>query len=50
MRPGAGPELSVEERERLTAYLRLQLRQRVAEMPQNPAGRSSCYTRGYHPG
>jgi nucleoside-diphosphate-sugar epimerase len=41
MRTGAAPDLSAEERERLTAYLRLQLRQRVAEMPQNPAGRAA---------
>lgn len=41
MRPGAGPDLSTEERERLTAYLRLQLRQRVAQMPQNPGGQAA---------
>jgi hypothetical protein len=41
MGTGASPDLSDEERERLTAYLRLQLRQRVAEMPQNPAGRAA---------
>lgn len=41
MRPGTGPDLSAEERERLTAYLRLQLRQRVAELPQNPGGRAA---------
>jgi hypothetical protein len=41
MRPGAGPDLSTEERERLTAYLRLQLRQRVAQMPQNPSGQAA---------
>lgn len=41
MRPGAGPDLSAEERERVTAYLRLQLRQRVAEMPQNPGGQAA---------
>jgi Protein of unknown function (DUF3313) len=41
MQPGAAPDLSVEERERLTAYLRLQLRQRVADLPQNPGGQAA---------
>ncbi len=41
MRPGAGPDLSAEERDRLTGYLRLQLRQRVAQMPRNPGGQAA---------